>query len=309
MRRRDFIAGGLVTAKLSKANWLSSDGAQHLYNLDYERALNAFESECKRDLAGDAYNDLASAILYSVLFKADALDGAVALEISDYLHKPKVILPAADRLRFQRATRKSEEIARMLLAKNPNDAAALFTLGQAFTERANLALLADKEWRVALKASGEARKLHLRVLALDGTMIDALLVPSAHEYIIGSLPPYLKAMGFLFGLSGNKEKGLAGLRKVAVSGNRTKMEAQVLLALLERREDRPDLALPTMRKLATAYQSNHLYRREVVNLLLDMKKKDEARSEISQLSDVRYRFLRPERKAVYQNEFEARMRA
>ena len=215
----------------------------------------------------------------------------------------------ADRLRFQQATRKAEELARMLLAKNPNDAAAMFTLGQAFTVRANLALLADKEWRAALKASGEARKLHLRVLELDGTMIDALLVPSAHEYIIGSLPAYLKAMGFLVGLSGNKEKGLAGLHKVAVSGNRTKLEAQVLLALLERREDRPDLALPTMRKLATAYRSNHLYRREVVNLLLDMKKKDEARSEISQLSDARYRFLRPERKAVYQHEFEARLRA
>ena len=140
-------------------------------------------------------------------------------------------------------------------------------------------------------------------------MMDALLVPSAHEYIIGSLPGYLKVMGFLVGLSGDKEKGLAGLRKVAVSGNRTKLEAQVLLALLERREDRPERALPVMRKLATAYPSNHLYRREVVNLLLDMKKKDEARSEISQLSDVRYRFLRPERKAVYQNEFEARLRA
>ena len=160
MRRRDFIAGGLVTAKLSRANWLSSDGAQHLYNLDYERALNVFEADSRRDLAGDAYNDLASAILYSVLFKADALDGAVALGISDYLHKPKVILPATDRVRFQQATRKAEELARMLLAKNPHDAAAMFTLGQAFTERANLALLADKEWRAALKASGEARKLH-----------------------------------------------------------------------------------------------------------------------------------------------------
>ena len=309
MRRREFIAGGLVAAKLSGASWLASDGAQYLYNLDYDRAIHSFEAECKRDLSGDSYNDLASAILYSTLFKADALDGAVALGISDYLHKPKVILAPADRVRFQQATRKAEEIARLHLASEPNNAAALFTLGQAFTERANLALLAEKEWRAALKASGEARKLHARALELDGSMIDALLVPSAHEYIIGSLPGYLKVMGFLVGLSGNKEKGLAGLRQVADSGNRTKLEAQVLLALLERREDRPERALPVMRRLATAYPSNHLYRREVVNLLLDMKKKDEARREILQLSDVRYRFLRPERKAAYHNEFEARLRA
>ncbi len=309
MRRREFVAGGVTAAGAVRADWLQAEAPQKLYNLDYAAAIFAFERECKTDTTGDAHNDLASALLYWTLFKADALDGAVALGISDYLHKPKVKLSAEDKASFQKATARGEELARERLAKNPNDATALYTLGEAFTTRANLALLAEKEWRVALKMGGEARKLHTRAMELDKNLIDALLVPSVHEYIVGSLPIYVKAVGFLVGFTGDKEKGLAGLRTVAASGSRAKLEAQVLMALVERREERPERALPIMRSLEKQYPTNHLYRREVVNLLLDMRKKEEARNEFAQLGDPRYRFLRRDRLELYKQEFEARLRA
>ncbi len=308
MKRREFIAGGLAAGAL-RADWLQSEAPQKLYNLDYTGAIAAFERECKTDTAGDAHNDLASALLYWTLFKADALDGAVALGVSDYLHKPKVKLEPEDRARFQKATAKGEELARARLAKNSNDAAALYTLGESFTNRANLALLAEKEWRVALKMGGEARKLHARALELDKTLIDALLVPSVHEYIVGSLPMYMRALGFMVGLTGDKEKGMAGLRTVAASGVRTKLEAQVLISLVERREDRPERALPIMKGLEKQYPTNHLYRREVTNLLVDMNKMDEAKNEFAQLGDPRYKFLRPDRLEIYKRHFQARLRA
>ena len=167
----------------------------------------------------------------------------------------------------------------------------------------------DKEWRVALKTGGEARTLHLRALAKDKNLVDALLVPSFHDYIVGSLPVYIKAVGFLVGFSGDKEKGIQGLRTVARYGLRAKLEAQVLLSLVEHREERPEKAVEIMQGLEHEFPTNHLYRKEVANLLLAAKKKEEATREFSDLEDSRYRFLKPARLEVYKREFVAKLKA
>ncbi|WP_031499025.1 hypothetical protein [Bryobacter aggregatus] len=311
MRRRAFLATGLAAfAAPAAEDYRHTPGFHSLYNLDYDRAIEVFEAQSLEPEAdGDSHNFLASALLFRTLFRADALDGAVALSVSDYLHKPKVAMSTSDRSRFLAALSKAESISRARIAKNPNSAEALYTLGEAYTNRANLALLVDKEWRAALKTGGEARTLHTQALEKDKTLIDAMLVPSIHEYVVGNLPIYLKALGFLVGFSGDREKGLNGLRMVAAKGLRAKVEAQVLLALVDRREDRPKSALAIMRALAGEFPTNHLYRREVANILLDSKRKDEARSEFAELGDPRYRFLKPQRLELYKREFEARLRA
>lgn len=309
MRRREFIAGSVAATQARAGDYLHSHGFHSLYNLDYDQAIEAFEAESKQDAEGDAHNNLGSALLYRALFRADALDGKVALSVAEFLHKPKVAIATEDRNRLLRALDRGEEIARGNVAKNPKNANALYTLGASFVHRANLALLADKDWRKALKAGGEARTLHTQALELDRGLIDAMLVPSVHEYIVGSLPIFLRALGFLIGFSGDKEKGLAGLRTVASKGTRAKLEAELVLALVERRERRPELALPIMQRLIQEYPVNHLYRHEVANLLLDMTLKDEARREFAQLGDARYKFLKPTSLEAYKREFEARLRA
>ena len=136
-----------------------------------------------------------------------------------------------------------------------------------------------------------------------------MLVPSFHEYIVGSLPIYLKALGFLVGFTGDKEKGLKGLRKVAQYGTRAKLEAQVLLALVENREQRPAAAIEIMRGLEREFPTNHLYRKELATLLIGTKRKDEAKREFAELADSRYRFLKQARLESYKREFEAKLKA
>ncbi len=305
MRRRAFIASSAAWA-LNAQDWRHSAAFQRLYNLDFEQAIPLLEKDCAAQPSEpDHYNNLAYAILYRTLFHADALDGGVALSVSEFLRRPKVQISATDRQKFEAALVKAEEAAR----KRGERADAIYALGVSQTHRANLSLLVDKEWRTALKTGGEARKFHAKALEFDKSFVDAMLVPSFHEYIIGSLPIYLKALGFLVGFSGEKEKGLNGLRTVAKYGLRAKLEAQVLLALVENREERPAVAIEIMRGLEREFPTNHLYRKELATLLLGTQRKDEARREFAELADGRYRFLKPGRLEAYKREFEAKLKA
>lgn len=305
MRRRAFVAGSAAWM-LSAQDWRRSEAFQRLYNLDFDQAIPLLERDCQNDPnQPDHFNNLAYAILYRALFHADALDGGVALSVSEFLHRPKAPFPKPDRDRFDAALTKAESVARNK-GEKPE---ALYALGVSQTHRANLALLVDKEWRTALKTGGEARKLHARALQLDKNFVDAMLVPSFHEYIIGSLPIYLKALGFLVGFSGDKDKGINGLRTVANYGMRAKLEAQVLLALVENREERPEKAIEWMQVLERDFPSNHLYRKEVSTLLIAAKRKEEARREFAELSHSRYRFLKPAKLEAYKREFEAKLKA
>lgn len=305
MNRRAFLASGLAWAAAAQ-DWRHSQAFHRLFNLDFAAAIPLLEKDCAQQPSDPHHhNNLAYAILYRSLFEANALDGGVAVGVSEYLNRPKVNFSTSERERFSAALARAESAAQ----SRGETAEALYALGVSQTHRANLALLIDKEWRAALKTGGEARKLHTRALALDSRLVDARLVPSFHEYIVGSLPLFLKALGFLVGFSGDKSKGIEGLRSVAQYGFRARLEAQVLLALVETREDHPERAVDIMRQLAQEFPSNHLYRREVANLLLAAKRKDEARREFSQLTDSRYRFLKPARLDVYRKEFEAKLRA
>ncbi len=302
MRRRTFLAVSSAWV-LRAQDWRHSEAFQKLYNLDFDAAIPLLERDCAAQPAEpDHYNNLAYAILYRALFNADALDGGVALSVSDYLHRPKVPFSQADRDRFELNLRKAEAAAQSR-GDRPD---ALYALGVSQTHRANLFLLVDKDWRAALKAGSEARRLHALALQKDPKFVDAMLVPSFHEYILGSLPFYLKALGFLVGFSGDKDRGIQGLRTVAQYGERAKLEAQVLLALVESREEHPDKAAAIMRNLEREFPTNHLYRRELTGHLLAARKSDEARREFAELTHPRYRFLKPARLNAYRKEFEAK---
>ncbi|MFN8940672.1 MAG: hypothetical protein ACK6DX_23165 [Acidobacteriota bacterium] len=304
MKRRAFLFSTLIPA--AAQDWRHSAAFHRLYNLDFEAAIPLLEKDCAQSPADPHHhNNLAYAILYRALFAADALDGAVALSISSYLNRPPVPFSPSERARFSTALARAEQAAHA----RGQSTDSLYALGVSQTHRANLALLIDKHWRTALRTAGEARKLHARALSLDSRLLDAQLVPSFHEYVLGSLPFFIKALGFLVGFSGEKAKGIDGLRAVAQYGFRAKLEAQVLLALVERREQHPERAVAIMHTLAQEFPSNHLYRREVANLLLAAKRPEEARREFAQLSEPRYCFLKPARLQIYRQEFEALLHA
>ena len=135
------------------------------------------------------------------------------------------------------------ELAR--LRRNPNDAGALYAQGITYGLRANWFFLVQKDWVGALHDSTNARKLHNRVSELQPANVDARLVQGLHDYVIGSLPTFYKMCGFLIGFHGDKDRGIRTVEQVAAQGSLNRIDAQIFLAAIYRRERKPPRRCPS----------------------------------------------------------------
>src|SRR5262249_37228476 len=146
--------------------------------------------------------------------------------------------------RFLDEISKAMALANARLAKNPNDAPALYALGVSYGLRSNYYWVVKKSWRDSLRDATNARHAHARVEELEPKNGDARLVEGLDDYIVGSLPWTWRTLGFLIGVHGDKEKGIRLVKDVAEHGETDRYDAEILLGALYRRENKPLWVVP-----------------------------------------------------------------
>jgi len=154
-------------------------------------------------------------------------------------------------------------LAQARLQKNPNDIPTLYALGIAYGLRANYYWVVKKAWRDSLRDATAARREHNRVSELDPGNVDARLVEGLHDYIVGSLPTFYRMLGFLAGIHGDKAKGIRAIQDVARNGRLNRVDAQIFLCALYRRDNQPREAIPLLQDLIARYPRNFLFRLEL----------------------------------------------
>ncbi len=242
----------------------------HFYNLEYDEAIAGFDRAIRaRPDAPDLYNHLAQAILYREMFHTGALESELVTGSNPFLRRPKMNPTLRDQQRFDTAIAKAIELSQARIDRNPRDTRALYTSGVAYGLRANYNFLVRKAWRDSLRDATTARKLHNRVSEIDPKLTDARLVQGVHDYVVGSLPFAWKMLGFLVGFHGDKQQGIRTLQLVAREGDLNRVDAEVLLAAIYRRERNPKAAIPLLEDLARRYPRNYLLRFEMVQMFAD----------------------------------------
>ncbi len=164
-------------------------------------------------------------------------------------------------------------LAEARLKRNPRDTGALYSLGISYGLRANWNFLVRKAWRDALRDATNARKAHARVTEIDPNFLDARMVQGVYEYMVGCLPLHLRLLGFLVGFHGDKEHGIRTIEQVAQNGVINRIEAQVLLCAVYRRERKPDRAIPLLVGLIKRFPRNFLLRMELAQMYSDTGQK------------------------------------
>lgn len=97
---------------------------------------------------------------------------------------------------------------------------------------------------------------------------DAKLGLGLYHYYSDALPRFFKLLGWVFGVRGDREQGLAELRAALDHGRYTAPEAGYFLAnVLANFENRPAKALGIIRLLAQTYPQNHIFFLEYQNVL------------------------------------------
>jgi tetratricopeptide (TPR) repeat protein len=238
-------------------------GYAHFYNLEYDEAIADFEQAASlHPEQPDLHNHVAEGLVFREMYRDGALESELVSGNNSFLRRPKMNPTPAVREKLLAEIAKAMELAQARLNRNPRDAAALYSLGISYGLRSNYFFLVEKAWKRSLDDATTARKLHNKVSEIEPDNVDARLVQGLHEYLVGSLPLAWRMLGFVVGFHGDKAKGIRTIQDVAAHGAINRVDAEIFLCALYRRERKPREAIPLLDDLLNRFPRNYLLRFE-----------------------------------------------
>ncbi len=146
-------------------------------------------------------------------------------------------------------------------------AEALYYSGRANSLLSSLYLMYNDKLKAA-RAAQRTRSYLEKCLDEDPEFHDANLGLGLYHYYADALPKFFKLLGWVFGVRGDREQGLAELRDALANGGTTGAEAAYFLTnVLTNFEREPDDALSLIRWLIQTYPNNHIFFLEYQNVL------------------------------------------
>src|ERR1017187_5968839 len=254
----------LIASPLGGQQALNDQGYAHFYNLEFDHAIAIFEKGIAQNPGlHDLHNHLAQTLISREMFRDGALESELLSGNNSFLRRPKLNPTPETEERILDEIAKAMALADARLKQNPKDTAAMYASGIAYGLRSNYFWVVKKAWHDSLRDATAARKLHNRISELEPNNVDARLVQGLHDYIVGSLPLGYKMLGFLIGIHSDKEKGIRTVQDVAKNGKLNRVDAEIFLCALYRRENQSKLAVPLVQDLIRRYPRNYLLRMEL----------------------------------------------
>ena len=243
---------------------LVARGYNHFYNLEYHEAIADFEQAIRQNPDDpELHNHLAQAIVFQEMFRNGALESELVSGTNSFLRRPRLNPSPETEKRFLDEVSKAIALGQARLQKNPKDTAAMYALGISYGLRSNYFWVVKKSWRDSLRDATAARRYHNRITELEPGNVDARLVQGLHDYIVGSLPWSYRMLGFLIGIHGDKEQGIRTVEDVAAHGKDNRVDAEIFLCALYRRENQTRRAVPLVQDLIHRFPRNYLLRLEL----------------------------------------------
>ncbi len=230
------------------------------YNLDHEAAVDVFEATIAADASNPAtHRGLAAMTWMRILFLrgtltvADYLGGVTAKNVD--LPDPPADLAAT----FDEHVTRAVILSKALVEASPDDPDAYYQLGASLALAASYRATIEGEVIEALKPAKAAYDAHQRVLELDPTRKDAMLIVGTYRYLVATLPLPIRMMARMVGFGGGREEGLELIREAADYDGDTRTEAAIGLVLLYNREREFVAAEQVLRRLQRQYPRNRVF--------------------------------------------------
>ncbi len=146
----------------------------------------------------------------------------------------------------------------------------LFARGYAKGMHAVFITLVDHSFAAAARQGYSARNdSEARPQDRSPSNADAWMAIGIQRFAVASLPKWLRFVVGIMGVGGNKQEGLADLRKSAEHGTVTPIESRTVLSLFLRHDGQYPAALEVQRALQKEYPHNYIFCLEVANLTKD----------------------------------------
>jgi hypothetical protein len=244
------------------------EGFRLLYVQKYPEAREKF-SAWTSEHPDDPFGFVSTAASY--LFEEFYRQGVMT---SDFFLDDKKFLrgiegkPDAERMKnFRSELEQARKLSAGRLAKDKNDAAALFSLTLAAGMESNAESILEKRHVEGLKRMKEANEHAKLLLAQRPDANDAWVAPGSADYIIGCLSGGTRMILWFGGIHGDKKVGMELVGKTAEKGRYLEPFAKVLLALAARREKQNDLATKLLHELTEEFPDSPLFAAEYAKVL------------------------------------------
>ncbi len=165
--------------------------------------------------------------------------------------------------RIQASARLAERRAQTLIAKDPDDAKALMALMLVHGIQRDYLALVEKSYRQSWVSAKLAQQYALRLTRTHPDLQDAWFTIGFSDYLVSSVPFFLKPFMKMEAAEGNRAQAIANLRKAAVGGRYLKGFAQLILAQIYRKDKKKAESDQMLRRLAKDYPDNPIASRQL----------------------------------------------
>lgn len=256
-----------LVASVAVAQTPLDETFDRMYRYDFAGALrvvNGYIDAHPTDPLG--HTAKASAHLFSELSRLRILESEFFKSDKRLTDKRKPVPDEAVRAALFSSLETARGLARQQIAAKPNDSNALFALCLAAGIHTDYLALVEKRQLGSLTHAKESQSWAVKLLAVEPGFHDAYLTTGLSEYLLGSVPFFVRWFVKFEQAEGSKAVAVGNLERVARSGRYLKPFAKVLLAIIHLREKRPAEAESLLRELSAAYPENPLFRKELEKL-------------------------------------------
>jgi len=254
-----------IDAVLSPADL--NRGFQQMYNLDFGAAHSTFgkyQQAHPEDPMGHVSN--AAAYLFSEFNRLHILESDLFIDDHNFDNRSKLMPDPAVKVDFEKELATGADLANKVLAQNPQDKDALFSLVMTNGLRGDYAALIEKRNFASLAYIKTGRTLAQNLLAIDPTYYDAYLAIGVENYLLGSKSAPVRWVLRMTGSQTDKEEGVQRLRLTADKGHYLAPFARLLLAVAALRDKDSQTARTLLASLATEFPGNQLYAKELARI-------------------------------------------
>jgi tetratricopeptide (TPR) repeat protein len=261
------LAVAFAAVSVCRAGTLLEDAYDASYNLDYDLSLSLYEKALAADSNDpELHGYVAYTLLYRELLRDGALDSQIVTGNNSFVRRARMEPPPEVEKRFNVETNEALRLCQAHLATNPGDAKTMHIEAVVLGQRANWGFLVRRTWMASLSDSAKAHKLDVQATEIDPNFWDARLIQGVYDYIVGSLPWSLRTLGFIAGFHGDRQRGIHTLEEVAQKGQTNRVDAEIILCALYRREGQAQRAIPLIQRLMSRFPRNYLLAFELAQM-------------------------------------------
>ena len=236
-----------------------------LYNFDFQGSKAILERQIPLDpLDPLPLSVNAAGRLFSELNRLKVLDVDFFTDDDKVVDRNALVPDPAVRREFVRLVEDAKRVAGVRLAAQPDDRNALFAMATGL--ETDYAALIERRRFGSFALSRRAQVYAHKLLSLNPPVEDAYLTFGTVEYVVGSLPFFLRWFIHFDNVSGSKQRGVAELEAVASRGRYYGPLARMMLAIIHIREKRPAKAEELLAGLVAQYPENPLFRKELARV-------------------------------------------